>query len=132
MAKLGDIIEQVRGVSYKPQDLHDELDEQSIVLLRANNIRDGQINFNDVLYVDRSKIKEHQLLKAGDILVCASSGSKDLVGKAAYINHDLDAVFGAFCKVVRPSSQYAEYVGCYFNSPHYRSSQKSLLRCPKS
>lgn len=118
--KLGDVVQQVRGVSYKPDDLRPDLNENSITLLRANNIRDGQINLDDVLYIDRKKIKEQQILKAGDILICTSSGSKDLVGKAAYINCDMDAVFGAFCKVVRPKHEYSEYIGCYFDSPHYR------------
>jgi len=83
MARLGDLVEQIRGVSYKPEDLHDVLDDNSVMLLRANNIRDGQLNFDDVVYVDKSKVKTTQYLKAGDIFVCASSGSKDLVGKAA-------------------------------------------------
>ena len=43
--------EQIRGVSYKPNDLHDGLDKDSVVLLRANNIDDGKINFDDVVKV---------------------------------------------------------------------------------
>ena len=120
MAVLGSLIEQVRGVSYKPDDLHGTLNEGSITLLRANNIKDGKLNFNDVVYVDKKKVSEKQILRAGDILICASSGSKELVGKAAYVECDLPMTFGAFCKVVRPKIECPQYIGHFFNSPYYR------------
>ena len=120
MAVLGNLIEQVRGVSYKPEDLHTTLNEDSIILLRANNIKNGTLNFDDVVYVDKKKVSEKQILKAGDILICASSGSKELVGKAAYVESDLQMTFGAFCKVVRPKTACPKYIGHFFNSPYYR------------
>jgi len=120
MAVLGSLIEQVRGVSYKPEDLHTTLNENSITLLRANNIKDGQLNFADVVYVDKKKVSDKQFLKAGDILICASSGSKELVGKAAYVECNLPMTFGAFCKVVRPKTDCPQYIGHFFNSPYYR------------
>ena len=84
--KIKELIKQVRGVSYKPEDLHNGLNEDSVILLRANNIDDGKINFDDVVYVDKSKVSEEQYLRKGDIVICASSGSKNLVGKAARVN----------------------------------------------
>ena len=112
---------QVRGVSYKPEDLRDNLDDSSIMLLRANNIVEGTISFDDVVFVDKKRVSKDQLLQKGDILVCASSGSKDLVGKAATVNFDCEATFGAFCKVVRPrKSEDADYISMYFQSPIYR------------
>jgi type I restriction enzyme S subunit len=115
------LIKQIRGVSYKPDDLHDTLGENSIILLRANNIADGQINFDDVVYVDRRKVSKEQILRRGDILICASSGSKNLVGKAASVDFEQEATFGAFCKVVRPNClDDAEYIAMYFQSPIYR------------
>lgn len=120
MARLGDIIEQIRGVSYKPEDVVKSLNETSIVLLRANNIRDGQLNFDDVIYIDKKRVNQKQLLKAGDILICTSSGSKELVGKAAYVAHDLPMSFGAFCKVVRSKKIEPKYLGYFFNCPYYQ------------
>lgn len=120
MARLGDLIEQIRGVSYKPEDVYDELGKNSITLLRANNIKDGSLNFDDVIYVSKKRVRDNQLLKAGDILICTSSGSKELVGKAAYIQEDLPMTFGAFCKVVRPKKINSGYLGQFFNSPNYR------------
>ena len=119
--KIKDLAKQIRGVSYKTSDLHEELDSQSVILLRANNISNGLINFDDVIYVDKQKVSEIQYLKKGDILICASSGSKKLVGKAASVDFDMECTFGAFCKVVRPKEEYMDYLGSYFQSSIYRN-----------
>ncbi len=121
VVKMQDVTKQIRGVSYKPTDLHESLNSSSVILLRANNIDDGKINFDDVVYVDKSKVSTDQYLKKGDILICASSGSKQLVGKAASFDFDKECTFGAFCKVVRPDENVAEYIGKYFQSGKYRS-----------
>ena len=127
MAKVKDIAMQIRGVSYHPEDLHDNLDEDSVVLLRANNIKDGKLILDDVVYVSKSKVAEQQYLQTGDILICASSGSKELVGKAAFVDSVKNPMtFGAFCKVVRPQPEYSEYLGHYFNSPVYRRKISAL------
>ena len=127
MAKVKDIAMQIRGVSYHPEDLHDNLDEDSVVLLRANNIKDGKLILDDVVYVSKSKVAEQQYLQTGDILICASSGSKELVGKAAFVDSVKNPMtFGAFCKVIRPQPEYSEYLGHYFNSPVYRRKISAL------
>ena len=118
--KVSELAKQIRGVSYKPEDLHENLDENSVTLLRANNIFEGRINFDDVVYVDKSKVTREQYLCKGDILVCASSGSKQLVGKAASFNFETECTFGAFCKVVRPNQDVANYLSVYFQSNAYR------------
>lgn len=111
----------MRGVTYKAAvDLHEELDDNSYVLLRANNIQDGELRFDDVQYVDRAKVKQKQLLRRGDILFCASSGSKGLVGKAALVRENMPVTFGAFCCVLRPKENEAEYLAHYFQSQQYR------------
>ena len=120
MSRICDYSEQIRGVSYKPEDVVDNLDDTSVVLLRANNIRDGQVNYDEVVYVKRNKVSDKQMLRKGDILICASSGSKDLVGKAAQIKSDVDCTFGAFCKVVRPREIHHGFLGMYFQSNKYR------------
>ena len=91
-----------------------------VTLLRANNIQDGRLSFDDVQYVDKSKVKPKQLLRKGDILICASSGSKSLVGKAALVENDMPTTFGAFCCVLRPKTGESEYFGHYFQSRQYR------------
>lgn len=99
----------------------DSLTKSSITLLRANNISDGFINFEEVAFINKQRVKENQLLRKGDILICTSSGSKALVGKAAYVDKDMSMTFGAFCKVVRTIKGNARYLGYFFDSPYYRS-----------
>lgn len=123
---IKDLAEQIRGVSYKPEDLHKDLNENSVILLRANNIDDGMINFDDVVYVDKSKVSKDQYLKTGDILICASSGSKQLVGKAASVEFDNPCTFGAFCKVLRPKFGLEKYLGAFFQSNTYRQRISAL------
>lgn len=126
MARLGGYIEQIRGVSYKPTDLRDFLDENSVPLLRANNIQNGNLNLDDVIYVSKNKVTEKQYLKKGDVLICTSSGSKELVGKAAYVKQNMSITFGAFCKVVRPKTECKKYIGHFFQSPYYRRNISNL------
>ena len=118
--KIKSYIKQIRGVSYKPDDLFDVLDNSSVILLRANNIEDGIINFDSIQYVSKSKVSSEQYLKKGDILICASSGSKSLVGKAASFDFDIECTFGAFCKVIRPKDGYSQYLSVFFQSQSYR------------
>ena len=56
MARLGDYVKQIRGVSYKPEDLDSSLNENSIILLRANNIQDGRICLDNVVYVNNHNV----------------------------------------------------------------------------
>lgn len=129
--KLSKFIKQIRGVSYKPEDITNELDENAIPILRANNITtDGHIDFNDIVYVNSKKVQSEQLLRAGDIFICASSGSKNLVGKAVYITTNMPYAFGAFCKVVRPISEKINnhYLAQFFQSPLYRKKISELAQ----
>ena len=124
--KLKDYIEQIRGVSYKPDDVSDENASGYLPILRANNIQDNDIYLDDFVYVKESKIRDNQIIKKGDIIVCTSSGSKDLVGKAAQAKQDLKMSFGAFCKGIRPKNIFPEYLGNYFKSPIYRKTISKL------
>ena len=118
--RLGDVCKQIRGVSYKPVDLHNNLDDNSVTLLRANNIFENALNYDDLIYVDNKKVSDFQYLKKGDILICASSGSKNLVGKAACLEEDKKLTFGAFCKVLRTNSINHGFFKHYFFSQNYR------------
>jgi type I restriction enzyme S subunit len=121
MQRLGDYIDQIRGVSYKPVDVRDE--NSGIAILRANNIQD-KVDLSDLVYVDENKVSDVQFLKKGDVLICASSGSKNLVGKAVLIPNDMNASFGAFCKVVRIkqiSEVNSDFIRMFFLSKNYRN-----------
>lgn len=120
--RLGDHISQIRGVSYKPADLRPSLSEESVLLLRANNISAGRINHDEVQYVAKEKVSIVQLIQAGDILMCASSGSLEHVGKAAICLPSIEGeTFGAFCKLIRPKGDLLpEYIAAYLETDEYR------------
>jgi type I restriction enzyme S subunit len=79
------------------------------------------LDFSDLVYVPKRFVSNRQKLKPGDIIVAASSGSLDVVGKAAPLHHPFEGSFGAFCKVVRPSEQvFPSFLANYFKTPEYR------------
>jgi type I restriction enzyme S subunit len=122
MAPVKNVAVQVRGVSYKPTDVSEVSATGFTPILRANNITENGLNTEDLVFVRSIRISEKQMLKPGDILIAASSGSKSVVGKAISIKHNIYAAFGAFCKVIRPNSEQVSprYLGYYFQSPGYR------------
>ena len=115
-------ITQIRGVSYKPTDLRSSLTEDSILLLRANNIGEWTLNHYDVQYVSSEKVSRVQLIKKGDILMCGSSGSLEHIGKTALCSESFAGeTFGAFCKLIRAEGAlYPEYIAGYFRTDEYR------------
>ena len=122
LRKLQPYITQIRGVSYKPSDIKEP--NEGVIILRANNIRDDQINFDELVYVSGKKVSDLQYLRNGDVLICTSSGSGNLVGKAAvYSDNNEDVSFGAFCKVIRIEETeeiLPEYIRMFFLSKNYR------------
>lgn len=124
---VGEIATQVRGVSYGKTDVQNHPASGCLPVLRANNITDDGLLFEELVFVKVSRIRDSQLLRAGDIVIAASSGSLSVVGKAAQVGRDLDAAFGAFCKVVRPGPKvHPAYLGHFFRTPAYRSKISSL------
>ena len=124
---LHEIAEQVRGVSYGKADVVDRPAEGYLPVLRANNITEEGLDLGDLVFVRSDKIGEHQRIRSGDIVVAASSGSISVVGKSAQSHCDLDAGFGAVCKVVRPSKRIDHrYLGHFFRTPGYRQKMSAL------
>jgi type I restriction enzyme, S subunit len=102
--RLGELCNSVRGVSYKPNDLYSIKSDSTATLLRSNNIQSGQLILNDVQFVDRKKVKERQIARAGDIVICMSNGSKRLVGKNGIFRQTYQSdilTVGAFCSIIR-------------------------------
>lgn len=126
MNKLGKYVDQIRGVSYSPENVCSANDKHGIPLLKANNIQDT-LELDNLVYIKRDCVSENQLIKTDDIIICASSGSKHLVGKAIQIDKDMDATFGGFCRLIRCKGNVnPKYIGHFFRSPKYRKLISSL------
>lgn len=119
--KARELCDQIRGVTYRKGDSSDSYLEGYIPMLRATNIVNGEIDFNELVYIPRSIVKSDQYLRKGDVLIAASSGSLHVVGKAARIREDLDVSFGTFCKLLRPNDLVNKsYFAHFFQTPYYR------------
>jgi len=112
------------GLTYSPNEIVGS-EETGTLVLRASNIKNGQIDFSDNVYVNR-EIPAKLYTEYGDILICSRSGSKALIGKNIYI--DKDAVgysFGAFMTVFR--SSYNSFLRHIFNSEIFNAQSELFL-----
>ena len=95
------------GLTYSPSDL---TDENGILVLRASNIQNDKLSFNDNVYVS-CPIKNEIFIKKGDILICATNGSKELVGKNVLIKENIKCAYGGFMMVLRSEiSNFLQYI----------------------
>jgi type I restriction enzyme S subunit len=122
------IAKQLRGVSYAKLDARNEPGSGYLPILRANNITDEGLTFSDLVYVPAARVSKDQRLQRGDVLIAASSGSLDVVGKAGELRQKFDGGFGAFCKVLRPDVTAVDpvYFSHYFRTQSYRRKISSL------
>jgi len=110
----------LRGVNYKKEEASNEPKKDYLPILRGNNIN-GELNFDDLVYVQRKNINEGQHIKKGDIVFAMSSGSKHLVGKSAKAKADFNGAFGAFCGVFRADKNiHKDFIAYFFQSPYYK------------
>lgn len=118
---MGDLASQIRGVTFAKGDASDCPADGLVPVLRAGNISDDGLSFDDLIYVPELRISAQQFLQPGDVVIAASSGSLGVVGKAARVESPVCASFGAFCKVLRPSDRVdASYFAHYFRTHGYR------------
>jgi type I restriction enzyme S subunit len=119
--KVRELAEQVRGVSYGKDDASNTPLPGYLPVLRAGNITDDGLVFEDLVYVPAERISERQRIRRHDVIIAASSGSLDVVGKATPALDDYDGGFGAFCKVLRPNSKvHPSYFAHFFKTRDYR------------
>lgn len=119
--KFTDIASLIRGVSYDKSVVSTSEREGYIPILRANNIQKDLV-LNDLVYVPSDFVKEEQMIRKGDIVLAMSSGSKDLVGKSAQADKDINAAFGTFCGLIRAKENIdSKFLGLYFQTQEYRN-----------
>lgn len=97
------------GLTYSPDDLVDK--GEGTLVLRAGNVKDGRLIHSDDAFVNMP-IRKQLVCRLGDIVVCARSGSKALVGKCGIVTPEfVGSSFGAFMTVVRsPMNEYLFWV----------------------
>ncbi|WBB49844.1 restriction endonuclease subunit S [Verrucosispora sp. WMMA2044] len=127
LVPVRELAEQVRGVTYTKGEASATSGLNLVPILRAGNINDNGLNLSDLIFVPESRVAPKQRIRRNDILIATSSGSLDVVGKAAQARVDFQGSFGAFCKVLRPNSRVEpRYFSHYFRTPAYRAKISSL------
>lgn len=125
--RIGDLCEQIRGVTYSKADAVLSPRAGFKPVLRANNITERGLTFEDLVYVPAGRIAAKQFVRQNDVVVAASSGSIDVVGKAARAPGNFDGGFGAFCKVLRPNGKVDPgYFAHFFQTQGYRRRVSAL------
>lgn len=125
--KIGDLCEQIRGVTYSKDESSRVPKDGYVPVLRANNITEQGLCFDDLVYVPKSRVAARQYVRENDVVVAASSGSIEVVGKAARAVGNFNGGFGAFCKVLRPNEKvHPAYFSHYFRTIEYRRRVSSL------
>jgi len=129
--KISDLCRIIRGVSYSPDEVIFEKSDGFKPLLKSNNIKDGKILKDELVFVKQNRIAPEQYLREHDVLITASTGSKSVIGKAAtYTENKLPTTFGSFCIVLRPDPEkiYPNYFGYYFQTNQYRKKISSMAQ----
>jgi type I restriction enzyme S subunit len=127
LVRVGDLAEQVRGVTYSKEDASTTPQRGYLPVLRAGNITDDGLVFNGLVFVPSERISNKQKVRRHDVVVAASSGSLDVVGKTAAAQADFNGGFGAFCKVLRPNSKvHPGYFAQFFKTQDYRRRVSAL------
>jgi type I restriction enzyme S subunit len=119
----------IRGVSYGKTDASQFEFENSCLILRGGNIQDGNIvNGKDNVYVPLNLINDEQFIQEYDVVIVGSTGSKNLIGKAATALFESDKTsFGAFLMNLRALHPIdKKYFSYYFQTNYYREAIRNL------
>lgn len=113
-ARLGDIGQSLIGLTYSPSNVK----RSGTLVLRSSNIQDGELAFDDNVYVDCA-IPEKIRTRENDILICVRNGSRRLIGKSATLDRRVAGqTFGAFMAVYR--SDLNPFLRFFFQSDDFK------------
>lgn len=120
--RLGEIALLQRGLTYNKGD---EVPSSSKIVLRSNNIdlESHSLDLSELKYLREDfVIPDDRKVKKDSIFICMSNGSKQHVGKVAFIDRNMDYAFGGFMGLIIPKhSISAKYVFYACNSSSYRT-----------
>ena len=124
---LSPLITIVRGVKYEPEEISETPKEGFVPLLKANNIQNGRLMFDDCIYVPQENVSEHQFLDHNSMLITMSSGSSEHVGKVAPITFDTACCYGAFCSKISIQPEYRSFVTQFFMSDFFKRKIETIV-----
>lgn len=128
---FSDIATLTRGVNYKKKQ--QTTYRTSNIILPADNISlSGELTIQKEIFVDETATLSYdKKLKRDDIFICMSSGSKEHIGKVAFIDQDTNYYAGGFMGIIRTNPQRCLSKYLYFYllaSEKYREEIKLLTQ----
>ena len=119
--KLGSLVNIISGVSYTK----DAMRETGIRILRGGNLdENAELSLHDDdVFVSADYYDMNNEVHSGDIVIVASTGSSQVMGRPAIARSDLPGVqIGAFLRIVRSNyAETAKWIAVIFCGSYYRT-----------
>jgi type I restriction enzyme S subunit len=119
--ELSNFLKIIRGVTYGKNEVSSIQKKGHTALLRANNIANGVINYDNLVYVKNNRISDEQMLSERSIFITMSSGSKAHLGKTAIVPFGICAAFGAFCSKLMITDNELAWLLIYFRTKYFKA-----------
>ena len=120
---LSNVAEIIRGVTYNK--MQQATTPTNNIVLTADNITlSGEFSLNKQIFINENvKLDDKKKLSKNDCFMCFSSGSKEHVGKVAFIESDTNYFAGGFMGIVRvlPNKTEPKYLYFVLNSSVIRN-----------
>ena len=117
----------ISGTSYDKNDVT----TSGLRIIRGGNIQSFSLilNASDV-FLPLSYINKNSIIQKNDILIVASTGSKEVIGKPAFVDKNYEnTTIGAFLRIIRPYFQDSfDYLKIIFKSEYYRNTVRHSVR----
>ncbi len=131
LTSFSDIASLTRGVNYQ-KNQQSTFQTDNIILPADNITLSGELVVTKKIFVDDTvTLADDKKLKKDDIFICMSSGSKEHIGKVAFVDKDTNYYAGGFMGIIRtnPKKCLPKYLYYYLlASPEYRDEIKLLTQ----
>lgn len=127
VSDLSSYIKTIRGVSYDKDEISSHPIEGYVPLLKSNNVQGNKILYEDLIYVNKSKVSVDQTLDQNSILITMSSGSTEHVGKTALCSYDNVYTYGAFCSKILIDPSCRCFLSMFFTSDYFKNKIRTIV-----
>lgn len=114
------LVNMIAGTSYRKSDQVGNC--EGVHIIRGGNISGFKVEIKpDDVFVADSLLDNEKEIRSTDIVIVASTGSKDVIGRAACYSGEQKVQIGAFLRIIRPKkNEVSDYLKVLFQSNYYR------------
>lgn len=127
MIRIGDHVVITRGVSFSPEETTDKPTNGYLPILRANNIVEGNLIYDDVIYVLEKNVSSDQHVTNRSMIIAMSSGSQAHVGKVAMAYGNLPYSYGAFCAKITIDEEFEGLISTFLKGRWFKTRLEQVL-----